>query len=92
MGLIDSGLTMKASKRRETTYDRENFTIYDEWEKLRITKHLGTVQATQRLIEWCGITPGQYILDVGCGTGYTTCLLVKQYQADVVAQTSLRPS
>jgi ubiquinone/menaquinone biosynthesis C-methylase UbiE len=83
--LINTGVKMKASKRRETTYERENFTIYDEWEKFRITKHLGTIQATRRLIEWCGITPGQYVLDVGCGTGYTACLLAKKYQVDVVA-------
>ena len=76
---------MKANKRRETTNEREFFTPYDEWEKLRITEHQGTIQATRRLIELCGITPGQYVLDVGCGTGYTACLLAKKYQVDVVA-------
>ena len=76
---------MKASKRRETTYEREFFTTYDEWEKFGLTNHMGGLQATRRLIELCGITPGQYILDVGCGTGYTACLLAKKYQVDVVA-------
>jgi len=76
---------MKASNRRETPHERENFTIYDEWEKFGLTNHMGGLQATRRLIELCGITPGQYILNVGCGTGYTACLLAKKYQADVVA-------
>ena len=76
---------MKANKRRETTNEREFFTAHDEWEKFGLTNHMGGIQATRRLIEWCGITPGQYVLDVGCGTGYTACLLAKKYQVDVVA-------
>jgi len=69
---------MKAGKRRETTNEREFFTPYYEWEKFGLTNHIGGIQATRRLIERCGITPGQYILDVGCGTGYTACLLAKE--------------
>jgi cyclopropane fatty-acyl-phospholipid synthase-like methyltransferase len=83
---------MKASKRRETTYEREYFTTHDEWEKLGITNHIGGIQATRRLIELCGITPGQYILDVGCGTGSTACLLAKNTGSMLSQQTSLRPS
>ena len=69
---------MKAGKSGETTNEREFFTTHDEWEKLGLTNHIGGIQATQRLIERCGITPGQYVLDVGCGTGYTACLLAKK--------------
>jgi len=76
---------MKAGKRRETTNEREFFTTRDEWERFGLTNHIGGLQATRRLIELCGITPGQNVLDVGCGTGYTACLLAKQYQVDVVA-------
>jgi len=76
---------MKAGKRRETTNEREFFTPYYEWEKFGLTEHMGGLLATRRLIELCGITPGQYVLDVGCGTGYTACLLAKKYQVDVVA-------
>ena len=76
---------MKAGNERETTYEQEFFTTRDEWEKFGLTNHMGGLQATRRLIELCGITPGQYVLDVGCGTGYTACLLAKKYQVDVVA-------
>ena len=76
---------MMASKRRETTNEREFFTTRDEWEKLGLTNHIGGIKTTRRLIEWCGITPGQYVLDVGCGTGYTACLLAKKYHVDVAA-------
>jgi len=69
----------------KTISEQEKFTIYDAWERFGITKHWGTVTATRQLIELCNITTGQYILDIGCGTGYTTCLLAKNYQVDVVA-------
>jgi ubiquinone/menaquinone biosynthesis C-methylase UbiE len=61
------------------------FTIYNAWQRFGITKHWGTVSATQRLIKLCNIIAGQYVLDVGCGTGYTACLLAKDYDVNVVA-------
>jgi arsenite methyltransferase len=76
---------MMASKGRETTNERELFTTRDEWEKFGLTNHIGGIKTTRRLIEWCGISPGQSVLDVGCGTGYTACLLAKEYRVDVAA-------
>lgn len=64
---------------------KQKFTPADIWEKLGITEHYGGVYATQRLIELCGIKLGQYVLDIGCGTGYTACLLAKKYRANVVS-------
>ena len=31
------------------------------------------------------LSPGQFMLDIGCGTGYTACLLAKERGANVVA-------
>lgn len=67
------------------TPDRKSFTVFDIWEKLGVTEHLGGVKATRRLVDLCGIVPGQFVLDIGCGTGYTACLLAKEYGANVVA-------
>ncbi|HXY87143.1 MAG TPA: methyltransferase domain-containing protein [Candidatus Acidoferrales bacterium] len=74
-----------ASEGRETTNERESFTTRDEWEKFGLTNHIGGIKTTRRLIEWCGIAPGQHVIDVGCGTGYGACLLAKEYQVDVAA-------
>jgi len=74
-----------ASKGRETTNERKVFTVRDEWEQFGLTNHIGGIKTTRQLIEWSGITPGQYVLDVGCGTGYAACLLAKEYQVDVAA-------
>jgi ubiquinone/menaquinone biosynthesis C-methylase UbiE len=63
----------------------QGFKASDVWEKLGITEHLGGINATERLIETCRITSDTYVLDIGCGTGYTACLLAKQYGVQVVA-------
>ena len=76
---------MQENAKRKTISEQKKFTIYDVWEQFGLTKHWGGINATRRLIELCNITSGQYILDIGCGTGYAACLLAKNYQADVVA-------
>ena len=73
------------SKGRETTNEHEFFTVRDEWEQFGLTNHIGGIKTTQQLIEWCGIASGQYVLDVGCETGYAACLLAKEYHVDVAA-------
>jgi len=58
---------------------------FDVWERIGISEHMGGIYATRRLIKSCHITPGQYVLDIGCGTGYTACFLAKEYDVNVVA-------
>lgn len=57
----------------------------DIWQRFGITEHYGGYLATEELIKRCGITSGQNILVVGCGTGYTPVLLAEKYQAQVMA-------
>ena len=65
--------------------EQSHFNATDVWEKLGITEHLGGIKATERLLEGCRIKSGSYVLDIGCGTGYTACLIAKRYGAQVVA-------
>jgi len=76
---------MQENKKLKAVLEQERFTVYDVWERFGITKHWGGIYATRRLIKLCNITPGQHILDIGCGTGYAACFLAKDYQVDVVA-------
>ena len=83
--LINLQIDTEMQVETEISLEQKKFTIYDAWERFGITKHWGTITATRRLIELCNITSGQYVLDVGCGTGYAACLMAKNYQVDVVA-------
>jgi len=76
---------MQETKGTGAASKLKGFAVDDSWRRFGITKHLGGVYATQRLVKMCNITAGQYVLDIGCGTGYTACLLAKKHQARVVA-------
>lgn len=54
------------------------------WERTGVTEHLGGIGATIEMAGLCRISNGQLVLDIGCGTGYTACLLVKRYGVNVV--------
>jgi ubiquinone/menaquinone biosynthesis C-methylase UbiE len=46
--------------------------------------HMGGVEATRRLLMMCNVDKRKKILDVGCGAGYTACLIAEQYGARVI--------
>ena len=49
-----------------------------------LTKHFGSVNATDKMVELCRISSDSYVLDVGCGVGATPCYLAKEYGCRVV--------
>jgi SAM-dependent methyltransferase len=59
-------------------------TYFEFLASMGFTKHIGSMQATEELIELCRIGDGTYILDVGCGVGATPCYLAKTYNCRVV--------
>ena len=58
--------------------------FFDFAAEMGLTKHIGGVEATQTLVELCGVGPGARVLDVGCGVGITACWLAKKYACRVV--------
>ena len=70
------------AQNSDHTGDRPTF--FDFAAKVGLTKHYGSLAATEELIELCHIGEGKYILDVGCGVGVTPCFLVKRFGCKVV--------
>jgi SAM-dependent methyltransferase len=62
--------------------NREQF--FDFAAQVGLTKHLGSVEATEQLVELCHIGDGAYVLDVGCGAGVTPVCLAQQHGCRVV--------
>ncbi len=52
---------------------------------LGLTKHLGSMEATRRLVELCHVGRGDRVLDVGTGVGATPSYLAKALGCRVVA-------
>ena len=50
---------------------------------LGMTKHLGSLAATDDLVKGCRINADSLVLDVGCGVGLTPCYLARTYGCDV---------
>ncbi len=57
---------------------------FEVWERTGITEHMGGVKATASLIGLMEVAPGLLVLDIGCGTGYTACLLAKRCGVRVI--------
>jgi SAM-dependent methyltransferase len=53
-------------------------TIFDYQAAVGLTKHMGGMEATETLIRQCEIGPEDSVLEVGCGVGQTSVLLVKR--------------
>jgi ubiquinone/menaquinone biosynthesis C-methylase UbiE len=59
-------------------------TFFDFAAEVGITKHIGSLEATEALIELCHIGESKYVLDVGCGVGVTPCSIARRYGCGVV--------
>lgn len=59
-------------------------TFFDFAAEVGLTKHMGSLEATESLIGLCHIGRDKYVLDVGCGVGATPCFIAKRYNCRVV--------
>lgn len=64
-------------QRSNDNNEEGSFSPFDIWEKGGLTTHLGGINATKALIsELLPLSNGR-VLEIGCGTGYTSSLLAK---------------
>ncbi len=57
--------------------------FFDFAAEVGLTKHLGGLEATRELLDYCKIARGHTILDVGCGAGVTPAFIAKEYGCHV---------
>jgi SAM-dependent methyltransferase len=67
---------------QEQSATREYYDIVGRWDLPLV--HMGGLGATEELLEMCKLNGNSEVLDVGCGTGFTTCKIAKQYDSRVV--------
>jgi ubiquinone/menaquinone biosynthesis C-methylase UbiE len=58
--------------------------FFDFAAEVGLTKHLGGLEATDKLVELCHLGTGSYVLDVGCGAGGTPAYLAKRHGCRVM--------
>lgn len=54
----------------------------DFWDfaaEVGLTKHIGSLEATKKLLALCGIDQAEQVLDVGCGAGATPVFIAREY-------------
>jgi ubiquinone/menaquinone biosynthesis C-methylase UbiE len=71
------------SREKISESDPESY-YFDLQASWGLTKHMGGLEATRKLIDACHIDTDSYVVDVGCGVGITACYLAKEYGCNVV--------
>ncbi len=62
--------------------EKESF--FDFAAEVGLTKHLGNIEATDKLVDLCRINQASYVLDVGCGSGATPAYLAQKFGCRVM--------
>jgi len=57
---------------------------FDMLAEIGITKHIGSLAATDEMLALCQVDAEAYVLDVGCGIGLTPCYIANVYGSRVV--------
>lgn len=62
----------------------DQLTFFDFAAEVGLTKHIGGIEATEKLVELCHIDADSYILDIGCGVGVTPVYIAKNHGCRVM--------
>jgi ubiquinone/menaquinone biosynthesis C-methylase UbiE len=62
---------------KQETNPNQEFSYFQIQSMWGVTKHFGGVRVTRQLAELCHVNRDSYLLEVGCGTGFTTTYLAE---------------
>ncbi len=69
---------MHTTEEKTTNEQNQAFSYFGLQSGWGVTKHFGGLRATFQLAALCQIQPQSYILEVGCGVGFTSCHLAQK--------------
>jgi len=72
----------KADISHQEQVKRTYYDLVGQWNVPII--HMGGSKATEELLTMCNLQESDIMLDVGCGTGFTACQVIKKYDCRVV--------
>ncbi|MCJ7551350.1 MAG: methyltransferase domain-containing protein, partial [Anaerolineae bacterium] len=75
--------TCSITQQQSGELSKNRAAYFDMLADLGMTKHLGSLAATEDLVKGCRINAASLVLDVGCGVGLTPCYLARTYGCDV---------
>jgi len=75
---------MNQNFNQKTIGTREWYDFIGQMANLLSGLHLGGTNATTDLIKMCQLDSHSRVLDAGCGSGYTACLIAREYGSRVV--------
>jgi ubiquinone/menaquinone biosynthesis C-methylase UbiE len=76
-------MTAKGEKGQKPVGTREWYDFVGQLADILPEIHPGGPDATQALLEMCRLDATSRVLDVGCGSGSTACLIAKEYGSQV---------
>jgi ubiquinone/menaquinone biosynthesis C-methylase UbiE len=70
---------VNTTTQKSTDQDNSQYSYFGLQSGWGVTKHFGGIRVTQQLAELCHIQSTSYVLEVGCGVGFTSSFLAQKY-------------
>jgi ubiquinone/menaquinone biosynthesis C-methylase UbiE len=68
----------------QTPQNEEEYSYFKIQAIWGVTKHFGGLRVTEQLARMCHVDQDSYVLEVGCGTGFTACFLAEKFGCRVM--------
>ena len=77
-------MIQKSETSQKPVSTREWYDFIGQLADFTTSIHIGGPEATRMLLDMCQLDATSHVLDVGCGSGNTACLIAQQYGSRVL--------